>query len=111
MESDICFEEKFTKEFFLGFIKLHVLHHSTKGPVYGLWFIEELSHHGYKMSPGTLYPILHQLEKNGYLESFREKVAGRLRVYYEATENGKKALEEARSKIKHLIKEVLYDEE
>ncbi|HOR46771.1 MAG TPA: PadR family transcriptional regulator [Caldisericia bacterium] len=111
MESDICFEEKFTKEFFLGFIKLHVLHHSTKEPVYGLWFIEELSRHGYKMSPGTLYPILHQLEKNGYLESFREKVAGRLRVYYEATENGKKALEEARSKIKHLIKEVLYDEE
>jgi len=52
-----------THEFFLGFIKIHILHHAAEQPVYGLWLIEELGHHGYRLSPGTLYPLLHSLVK------------------------------------------------
>ncbi|MEE8392587.1 MAG: helix-turn-helix transcriptional regulator, partial [Anaerolineae bacterium] len=49
------------RELFLGFIKIHILHHAGQEPVYGLWLIEELAHHGYTVSPGTLYPTLHSL--------------------------------------------------
>nr|HUM34521.1 PadR family transcriptional regulator [Candidatus Saccharicenans sp.] len=62
-----------THEFFLGFIKIHILHHAAEQPVYGLWLIEELNRHGYRLSPGTLYPLLHSLEKEKYLEC-QEKV-------------------------------------
>ena len=94
------------REFFLGFIKIHILHHATKRPVYGLWLIEELSRHGYKLSPGTLYPILHSLEKKGYLKCYQETVEGKIRKYYKTTAKGKKALIKAKGKIKELVNEV-----
>lgn len=50
------------RDFFLGFVKIHILHHAEQEPVYGLALIEELRRHGYTLSPGTLYPILHQLD-------------------------------------------------
>lgn len=56
-----------------GLIRLHILHHASKRPVFGVWFIEELARHGYKLSPGTLYPLLHGLEGKGYLRSFKER--------------------------------------
>lgn len=95
------------REFFLGFIKIHVLHHAAKQPVYGLWLIEELSRHGYTLSPGTLYPILHSLEKEKYLTRHEKTIEGKKRKYYKATPQGKKALAEARDKIKELIKETI----
>ena len=51
------------RDLFLGFVKVHILHHAAREPVYGLWLIEELAHHGYELSPGTLYPTLHSLER------------------------------------------------
>ena len=95
------------REFFLGFIKIHILHRATKRPVYGLWLIEELSRHGYRLSPGTLYPILHSLEKEKYLKCRQETIEGKKRKYYKTTPKGKKALIEAKEKIKELIKEVI----
>jgi len=65
------------RDFFLGFIKIHILHHASKEPVYGLWLIEELGHHGYKLSPGTLYPILHKLEEERLLKSYSENIGGK----------------------------------
>jgi PadR family transcriptional regulator, regulatory protein PadR len=59
-----------------GFIRLHVLHHAAEQEIYGVWMIEELAHHGYKLSPGTLYPMLHAMEEKGHLES-RTKRNGR----------------------------------
>ena len=59
---------------YAGLIRLHVLHHATKEPVYGLAMIEELGSHGYKLSAGTMYPILHGLEERGYLISTEERV-------------------------------------
>jgi len=98
------------RDLFLGFVKVHILHHAAREPVYGLWLIEELARHGYELSPGTLYPTLHGLEREGFLSSERRVVGGRLRRYYTATPAGRVALNEARSKIAELVAEVLEDQ-
>lgn len=95
------------REFFLGFIKVHILHHAALEPIYGSWLIEELAEHGYQLSPGTLYPILHSLEKEGLLSHREQVVAGKRRKYYTATALGREALAEARSRIRELVDEVL----
>jgi len=95
------------RDFFLGFIRIHVLHHAALEPVYGLAMMEELGRHGYDVSPGTLYPILHQMEDAGYLEREERVVEGRIRKYYHATEEGEAALVEAKGKIRELVDEVL----
>jgi len=95
------------REFFLGFIKIHILHHAASEPVYGLALIEELGRHGYALSPGTLYPVLHDLEKAGYLERERRVVGGKVRKYYAITDEGRRALDHARQQIRELVDEVL----
>jgi DNA-binding PadR family transcriptional regulator len=95
------------REFFLGFIKIHVLHHAGEAPVYGLALIAELRRHGYELSPGTLYPVLHQLEEAGYLSRVDRVVNGKVRKYYALTRRGGLALAEAREKIGELVGEVL----
>ena len=95
------------RDFFLGFIKVHVLHHAAQEPIYGLAMIEELQRHGYDMSPGTLYPILHGLEEEGWLEREDRVVEGKVRKYYTATDAGRQALAEVRIKIRELVNEVL----
>lgn len=99
------------REFFLGFIKIHVLHHASREPVYGLWLIEELARHGYRLSPGTLYPILRSMEERGFLRSRREVVEGKVRRYYRITGKGKRALHASLEKIRELVGEVLDGEE
>lgn len=94
------------KRLFQGFICLHILHHAEKEPVYGSWMLDELSEHGYRLSPGTLYPILHSLEKEKLLESFEENVGGKIRKYYRATDSGRRELAEARIYLKELVSEV-----
>jgi PadR family transcriptional regulator, regulatory protein PadR len=95
------------RSFFLGFIKIHILHHAAEEPIYGLAIIEELQHHGYDLSPGTLYPILHSMERDGYLQRQNRTVEGKIRKYYAITEGGKKALLEAKEKIRELVDEVM----
>lgn len=96
------------KQFFLGFIKIHILHHADKEPVYGVWIMEELAHHGYKLSPGTLYPILHSLESEGWLSCKRVKTPdGKIRKYYTTTPSGRAALADAKEKISELVDEVV----
>jgi DNA-binding PadR family transcriptional regulator len=95
------------RDFFLGFIKIHILHHASKEPVYGLWLIEELGRHGYKLSPGTLYPILHKLEEEKLLKSYTENVSGKIRKYYRTTAKGIRTLTRIKEKIKELIEEVM----
>jgi DNA-binding PadR family transcriptional regulator len=55
------------RDFFLGFVRIHILHHAAEEPIYGLAMIEELGRHGYEVSPGTIYPILHGMERGGWL--------------------------------------------
>jgi len=95
------------RDMYRGFIKIHILYHASQGPVYGLWLIEELGRHGYQVSPGTLYPTLHALERQGMLACETRVVDGRQRKYYVATPGGERALKEARAKLRELVREVL----
>ncbi|EML3782178.1 helix-turn-helix transcriptional regulator [Enterobacter roggenkampii] len=95
------------KDLYGGMIRLHILHHAAKEPVFGLGIIEELRHHGYQLSPGTLYPMLHGMEKKGYLTS-RHVQAGRgSRRVYEITGQGHIALTDARNRVKELFGELV----
>jgi PadR family transcriptional regulator, regulatory protein PadR len=96
-----------TRHFFNGFIRLHILYHAVKGPVYGAEITEELVRHGYRVSQGTLYPTLHLLEGLGYLSSRREAVRGRWRTYYRATPAGRRILKDARHKLAELVAEII----
>jgi DNA-binding PadR family transcriptional regulator len=95
------------KEFFFGFIKIHILYHTGKRPFYGQELKEELEEHGYCLSYGTLYPLLHKLCRDGYLFREDKNVGGKIRKYYAITGDGKKLLAEAREKMKELIDEVM----
>jgi DNA-binding PadR family transcriptional regulator len=98
------------RELFSGLIRLHVLHHACQEPVFGLGMIEELARHGYRLSPGTLYPLLDGLEKKGLLRSSRRLADGRFRRFYRATPAGRKALKMAKQRVKELFGE-LFEEE
>ena len=106
--NDICYrgKVKMIRTFFLGFIRLHIVYHASKEPIFGLDMIRELGRHGYKLSPGTLYPILHNLEKEGYLVTKKQVVNGKVRKYYQATLSGIKALGQAIDKANELINEI-----
>lgn len=95
------------QELLSGFIRLHVLHHAVEGEVFGQWMIEELARHGYRLSPGTLYPMLEGLEKRGYLTSRREKVGRSVRRLYRATSVGCEALAVVRAQAKELFHELM----
>ena len=95
------------RDFFLGFIKIHILYHAAHTPVYGVAIIAELRRYGYDVSPGTLYPVLHSLEAVGYLARADRVVGGKLRKYYTLTDMGRRALDEAQPKIRELVDEVL----
>jgi PadR family transcriptional regulator, regulatory protein PadR len=94
------------RDFFLGFIKIHILYHATQEPIYGLEMIRELATHGYDLSPGTLYPILHRLEEQGYLISEKKVVEGKVRKYYMATPAGEEMLAKAYTQALELFREI-----
>jgi PadR family transcriptional regulator len=98
------------REFFLGFIKLHILYHAAQEPVFGLELMRELGRHGYALSPGTLYPILHRLEQEGYLRRAEKLVDGKVRKYYRATARGQRMLAVARPQIVELVSEVVEED-
>src|SRR6266567_2882464 len=87
------------RDLYSGLIRLHVLHHAVEGPIFGLGMVEELGRHGYRISPGTLYPLLHGLEKKGYLRSTHRRNGKSLRKEYRATSTGRKALYAAKNKV------------
>jgi PadR family transcriptional regulator, regulatory protein PadR len=95
------------QELLSGLIRIHILYHACEEPIFGLEMIEELQRHGYKLSPGTLYPMLHGLERRGLLSSKRIRHGGRHRRVYRATASGRKALAIAREKVKELLGELL----
>lgn len=95
------------RSFVLGIIRIHILHHASEKPIYGAWMIEELKEHGYDLSPGTLYPILNNLQEKNYLKSNEKVVNGKKRKYYTTTDAGEKKLEEIKPKIRELVNEVL----
>ena len=80
------------KDLYSGLIRLHILHHACQEPIFGAGIIEELARHGYSLSPGTLYPLLHGLEQRGYLRSSGRSDGRQSRREYRATLKGRKAL-------------------
>lgn len=99
------------RDLFLGFVKLHILYQAGREPVFGVWLIEELQRHGYEVSPGTLYPMLHGLEEEGFLESRKQVVQGKARRYYQLTGAGQVALERGRGQAVELLRELYEDED
>jgi PadR family transcriptional regulator, regulatory protein PadR len=88
-----------------GFIRMHILHHAEEGELFGHWMIEELRHHGYKISAGTLYPMLRTVEKDSWIKGRNEKGGTRRRLY-RITPKGLEALKEVRARLRELFKEV-----
>src|SRR5256714_10280114 len=95
------------RDLYSGLIRLHVMHHAIEEPIFGLGMIEELSRHGYRISPGSLYPLLHGLEKKGYLRPTEVRNGRSLRKVYRATPRGRKALAAAKEKVRELFRELM----
>lgn len=95
------------REVFLAFWRAHILHHAAREEVVGLWMMNELRRHGYEVSPGTLYPMLHRMERLGWLESrsVNEKNPKARRVYT-ATEEGRRVLEIIQRQCRELAREI-----
>jgi PadR family transcriptional regulator PadR len=95
------------KDLYSGLIRIHVLHHACEDGVFGLGMIQELRRHGYRISPGSIYPLLHGMESHGLVRSSLAWINGRRRKIYYGTRAGRKVLEEARNKVRELADEVL----
>jgi PadR family transcriptional regulator, regulatory protein PadR len=100
-------DSKVFRDLLLGFVRIHILHHASRHEIYGSGVSAELSRHGYRLSWGTLYPLLHNLEEEGFLIQADHVVSGKVRKYYRITNSGQNALIEARQKAVELIDEVL----
>ena len=98
------------REFQRGAVRLHILHHAAEADVHGAWLTQELARHGYRISPGTLYPTLHRLEADGLLASKQRVIDGRTRRMYRATAAGKRALADDRRALAELARELLGSE-
>jgi PadR family transcriptional regulator PadR len=94
------------RELFNGLIRIHVLIHAAHESLFGLAMMEELKHHGYRIGPGTLYPLLHGMERAGLLKSELKNVNGRRRRIYKITPSGRKALARARVLVDELHDEL-----
>jgi PadR family transcriptional regulator, regulatory protein PadR len=95
------------QELLIGLVRLHVLHHAVISTIFGQGIIEELSSRGYRLGPGTIYPLLRSMERRGWLRAeVTHSVEGRRRICYSATRAGRIALEKARVKLRELHKEL-----
>ncbi len=90
-----------------GAVRLHVLHHAAEAEISGAWMSEELGRHGYRISPGTLYPLLHDLERAGLLVSEERVEHGRVLRWYAVTGDGRRVLADARTALAELALELL----
>lgn len=95
------------KDLLSGFIRLHILHHAMEHEIYGQWIIDELARHGYKLSPGTLYPLLKAMEQRGYLRSRKQREGRTARKLYRATPLGRKGLALAKIRVKEFTGEAM----
>ncbi len=98
------------RDLYSGMIRLHILYHAAEKPLFGLGIAEELARHGYKISPGTLYPLLHGLEKKGYITATERRDGKSRRKVYRATPLGRKALAAAKDRVREFIGELFEGE-
>lgn len=99
-----------TREILLSFWKVHILHHASEEPIHGQWVLTELRRHGYDISPGTLYPLLHRMERHGWLKCRKARGGGpRARRDYRLTPAGLAALADVRRQLEELYREVVVE--
>jgi PadR family transcriptional regulator PadR len=103
------YREQIYQSFWQGMLKLVILHQASMRPVYGSELSKYLCGQGYKISPGTLYPLLHTLEQESYLRSRVKVYKGRPRKYYETTDSGRFCLNELRQQICGIMREIIID--
>jgi PadR family transcriptional regulator PadR len=101
----VIMRDPVVREFLLAFWKVHILHHADEQGVYGQWMLEELQEHGYRLSPGTLYPMLSRMAQRGWLRSAEPKRAKAARVYH-LTPKGLDVLNRIRESLDELYREV-----
>lgn len=90
-----------------GLVRLHVLHHAAEHEIYGQWMIDELASHGYRLSPGTLYPMLHKMERDGYLICREERDGRLVRKLYSITDKGREGLALAKERVREFVGEAM----
>lgn len=96
------------REILLSFWKVHILHHAGEGPIFGQWMLKELMHHGYAVSPGTLYPLLSRMREHGWLRTKGTHSKGsKLRKEYVLTSNGREVLAFLRKMVKEMQREIV----
>jgi PadR family transcriptional regulator PadR len=99
------------REIRLGIWKIHILHHAAAHDVWGMWLLEELAEHGHRLSPGTLYPALARMTRNGWLQRRKISQHPRGRQLYRITPAGRVLLRSLRREVSELYREVVLDDE
>jgi DNA-binding PadR family transcriptional regulator len=100
---------KISKELIKGSTSLLVLSVLKGKDLYGYKIIKEIelrSDSSFELKEGTLYPILHALEEESYLESYWEEFDGRKRKYYHLTRKGEKQLDQKKEEWRHYSESV-----
>lgn len=102
----------YERKILLGFIRVHILHHAANDPmgIYGVAMIKELKSHGYSISPGTLYPILHEMKKDNVIKAKKQIIDGKQRIIYTITKKGEQTLNHLKKFIQELSYEVIQHE-
>lgn len=95
------------REIRLGIWKIHILHHAELREVWGTWLLAELAEHGHALSPGTLYPALARMERNGWLKRTTRGAHARARQGFRITSAGKRLLKDLRREVSELHEEVV----
>ena len=90
----------------MGFLQIHILIEAQKKPIFGLRLIQDLESYGYRISPGTIYPILSKLDKENLVTKEVRLENGKNRNYYSITDEGMKVLLVAKEKAMFLLEEL-----
>jgi PadR family transcriptional regulator, regulatory protein PadR len=95
------------QSFWQGLVRFFILHQAGHSPVYGIRLKKQLHEWGYDLSPGSLYPMLHALEKALLLHSRVKIFKGRARKYYEITAQGRTVLAALQEELAEIMGKML----
>jgi len=101
------FKREIMQSFWQGILKVFILHQAGQAPIYGGRLKKLLQEQGYNLSPGSLYPLLHTLEKVSLLHSRVKIFKGRALKYYDITEEGRALLVELQNDLAAIMATVL----
>lgn len=94
------------REFLRGFTKLYALWRASKKEAYGMAILKEMREVGFDLSPGTLYPTLEKLRREGDITWRRRIVGGRIRKTYRLTPKGRRELKEIKERLRSIVRRV-----